>query len=211
MNQDERLIKNLNLVLKDKEAKTLLALMRDGRLTDSKLKEILGLRSENAAAHYRKTLEKERIIERYNTIVNWEKLGYKTKFMVLVEGKNKKFFHILEKNHILVTDEYLNKIGELVALPMIFGHILLRDVMTCYGRSGIIIGYATSEEAAKFYVEVYLRQIHPYIKTNLLFIKDTSIKDFFVQRGFIEQYKKTLRMTEKDEKFLEEIRKRIRW
>jgi predicted transcriptional regulator len=64
LTQNNRIVKDLSPRLNEKEVRALLALMKDGRLKDSKLKEILGFRSENSAAYYRKRLEKAGIIER---------------------------------------------------------------------------------------------------------------------------------------------------
>lgn len=107
--------------LNEKEARTLLALMKNGRLTDSKLKEILEFRSENSAAYYRKRLEKAGIIERYAAVVNWKKLGFNTKFLVLVEGNDEKTFHEIERDHVFSAHEYLSKIGDIVVTPTLFG------------------------------------------------------------------------------------------
>jgi DNA-binding Lrp family transcriptional regulator len=207
----DKIAKNLSHVLNEKQAKTLLSLMRDGRLKDSELKEILGVKSDNAAAYHRRRLEKNEIIKRYRAVVNWGKLGYKKKFIILVETDDEKTFHAVVKNHILVTSEYLKRRGDVVILPVVFGEVILKDVLTCYGATGVIIGYATCEEAAKNYAEVYLKQIHPKIRTQLFLLKDMTIDDFFVQKDFIKRFLKMLQITDADKRFLREIVNRTGW
>ena len=209
MSQNNLIAKVLALPLNDKEAKTLLALIRDGRIKDSKLKEILGFKSENSAAYYRRRLEEAGIIERYAAVVNWQRLGYGTKFMIIVEGKDEKMFHEIERDHLFSADEYLNKIGEIVVTPTIFGPVILKEVSTSYGVVGIITGYAVSEDAARNYSEVYLKERYPGIKTTTYILKDATIKDFFIQKDFIEKYKALFPPTEKDIKRLERFKEKF--
>lgn len=204
-----KIIKGLSPPLNEKEARALLALMRNGRVSDSKLKEILGFRSENSAAYYRKRLEKAGIIERYAAIVNWEKLEFSTKFMVLVEGNDEKTFHEIERDHVFSAHEYLSKIGDVVVTPTLFGPVVLKEVSTSYGVVGVITGYATSEDAAKNYSEVYLKERYPDIKTTTHILKNTTIKDFFIQRDFIKKFKALSPPTEKDIKRLERFKEKF--
>ncbi len=183
--------------------------MKDGRLKDCKLKEILGFRSENSAAYYRKRLEKAGVIERYAAVVNWEKLGFNTKFMVLVESEDEKIFHEIERDHVFSADEYLSKIGEIVVTPTLFGPVVLKEVSTSYGIIGVITGYAVSEDAAKSYSEVYLKERYPNIKTTTYILKDTTIKDFFIQKDFIEKFKALSPPIEKDIKRLERFKEKF--
>jgi len=209
MNRNNLIAKVLTPPLNDKEAKVLLALLNDGRLKDSKLKKILGFKSENSAAYYRRRLEEAGIIERYAAVVNWEKLGYGTKFMIIVEGKDKKMFHEIERDHVFSVDEYLNKIGEIVVTPTIFGPVILKEVSTSYGVVGLITGYAASEDAVRNYSEVYLKERYPGIKTTTHIIKDATIKDFFIQKDFINKYKVLFPKTEEDIKRLEVFREKF--
>ncbi len=209
MKQNNLIAKILTPLLNDKEVKTLFALMKDGRIKDSKLKEILGFKSENSAAYYRKRLEKAGIIERYSAIVNWKKLGYSTKFMIIVEGKDEKMFHEIERDHVFSADEYLSKIGDIVVTPTIFGPVILKEVSTSYGVVGVITGYATSEDAARNYSEVYLKERYPGIKTTTYILKDATIKDFFIQKDFIEKYKVLSPPTEKDIKRLNRFKEKF--
>jgi DNA-binding Lrp family transcriptional regulator len=207
----DKIAKNLSPALNEKQAKTLLSLMRDGRLKDSELKEILGFSSVSAAARYRKNLEKGGIIKGYTMIVDWEKLGYKTKFMILVEGEDKEALHEISKDHVMSTEEYLKKMGDILITPTLFGNVILKDVLTSFGEVGIIMGCATSDDAAKSYSELYLKERYPKIKTRLLIIRDITINDFFIQNNFIDMYKKMIKITKRDMTRLKEFRNAFPW
>lgn len=193
----------------DKEVSILFALMKDGRLTDTKLKKILKFRSSNSAKYYRNKLEKTGIIEGYTAIVNWEKLGLNTMFMVLVEGNDNKTLHKIGRDHIFSTQEYLSEVGEMVITPTLFGTVVLKEVSVSYGKIGIITGYAASEDAAKNYSEMYLKERYPDIKTKTYILKNTTIKDFFIQKDFIKKFKAISPPTDEDLKWLERFKEKF--
>lgn len=206
MDRNSKIIRNLNLPLNEKEAKTLLALMREGRLTNSELKKLLNFKSENSAKYYRRKLEKAKIIEGYSAVVNWEKLGLGTKFMIIAES-DKETLRRIERDHVFSAWEYLKKVGDIVVTPTLFGPVLLKEVMTSYGKVGVILGYACSENAAKYYCEVYLKERYRNIKTKLYILKDTTIKDFFIQRDFLMRYIELSPPTDEDKIRLDRFRK----
>ncbi|GBE19257.1 MAG TPA: hypothetical protein ENH13_07455 [Euryarchaeota archaeon] len=200
------MIENLFPNLNRNQTLTIVSLMRNGRLTDSKLKDILGYKSENSAAYYRKELEKKGIIKGYTAEIDWEKLGYSTRFLIIVEAENSVTLHEIERDHIFAADEYLKNVGDIVSTPTLFGNVLLKDVATSYGTLATIHGLATSEDAVRSYSEIYLKERYHGIQTTVYILKDFSIIDFFIQKEFIEKYKKLSPMTEKDEKRLEMFR-----
>ncbi len=193
----------------DKEVIILFALMKDGRLTDTKLKEIFEFRSSNSARYYRNKLEKTGIIEGYTAIVNWEKLGLNTMFMVLVEGNDNKTLHKIGRDHIFSAQEYLSEVGEMVITSTLFGPVVLKEVSVSYGKIGIITGYAASEDAAKNYSEMYLKERYPGIKTKTYILRNTTIKDFFIQKDFIKKFKSLSPPTDADIKWLERFKEKF--
>ncbi|RMF89421.1 MAG: hypothetical protein D6733_06375 [Methanobacteriota archaeon] len=195
--------------LSEKEAKTILSLLKDGRLSDSKLKEILGFKSENAAAYYRRKLEKKGVIKGYTAVVDWERLGYNTRFIITVEAESKEELKRIERDHVFSAGEYLREIGDIVCTPTLFGNVVLEDVATCYGMMACIHGVAASEDAARNYAEVYLRERYPEIKADVHILRDATIKGFFIQKEFIERYMSLSPMTEKDEQLLKRFRERF--
>lgn len=205
----DKIAKKLSPTLNEKQAKTLLSLMRDGRLKDSKLKEILGFKSENAASYRRRKLEKEGIIKGYTAIIDWGKLGYKTKFIVLVDAVDKDTFHRIEREHVLAANEYLRSVGEIILIPTLFDPVLLKEVSTCYGVIGYITGYALDEDSVKNYANVYLTERYPGIKTTIYFLKSMTVEDFFIHTDFIEKYNELSPPTEEDIERLTEFREKF--
>ncbi len=189
----------------------LLYLFRDSSLTDSKIKEMMGFSSVTSASHYRKQLESRGLIKRYALDIDWEKLGYKTKFLILVEAEDKDTLHQVAKDHVLAAEEYAKRVGEIILVPIPFGKVVLKDVMTFFGELGIITGIAPSDDAAKMYAEVYLKERYPRAKITINLIKDVTVKDFLLQSEFIKAYKSILNITPQDLERLQEFRKKFPW
>lgn len=142
--------------------------------------------------------------------MDWEKLGFETRFMVLVECKSREEFHRLERRHVLITEEYRKKHGGVVMFSAMFGNVLLEEVATHYDKAGVIVGYSTGKEAAKFYAEVYLKQLHPEISTRLFLLRNATIQNFFIQEEFLESYMEVIDLTEEDKEFIKKIREELR-
>jgi len=206
---DIKLIKDF-FGLSEKQTETLFYLIRNGRMKDSELKDALGFSSVTSAAHYRKNLEKRKVIVRYTALVDWKKLGYKTRFMVIVEGKDEKALTEISRNHILLTKEYLKTKGEIATLQMPHGKIILRDVLTCQSGEGIIMGYATSDIAAKEYSEFYLKELHPDIETRLFIMESATIENFFIQKEFIKKCMKMIKIKDEDKRKLRDFRNSLK-
>ncbi len=205
---DIKYIKNF-FNLNEKQMEALFYLIRNGRMRDSELRSALGFSSVTSAAHYRKNLEKRKVILGYTAVVDWKKLGYKTKFMIIVEGKDEEALREISRNHILLTKEYLKTKGEIAALQMPHGKIILRDVLTCQSGEGVIIGYATSDIAAKEYSEFYLKELHPDIETRLFIMESATIENFFIQKKFIEKCMRMIKIKNEDKIKLEDFRDRL--
>ena len=187
-------IEYLSKFLTKKEAKILFMLMKNSRTSDSMLKNLLNCKSENTPKYYRKKLESLGIIERYSVVINWERLGFKKKFLIVVECKNKDDFHRIAKRHVFLTKNYLNEKGELVYIETPYGLILLKEVLTTYNGVGIIIGYAQSMDAIKHYVEIYIKEKYPEMRVKEMYIvRDSTVKDFFIHENFVKQFIKTLK------------------
>lgn len=86
---------------------------------------------------------------------------------------------------------------------------MLKEVSTSYGVAGVITGYAASEDAAKNYSEVYLKERYPDIKTATYILKDATIKDFFIQEEFIKKFRVLSPPAEKDIRRLERFKKKF--
>ncbi len=188
---NEKKIQNISPDLSEKKAIVLQNLMRDGRTGDSELMKVLDLKSANAASYYRKHLEDQGIVKRYTVELDWSKLGYSTEFIVLVEGEDMEASYDMEKEFLEALDEYQAKTGDIFILPSGNGRVIIEEVYSCFGvrPMGIIRGRATSEQDAITYSRYYIAERFPDVKTSFLLVKGKSIKNFFIQRGYIDMMK----------------------
>jgi len=207
----KRIARDLSPYLNEKQALALLALMKEGRLTDTELKDVLGYSSVSAASRHRKKLEEKGIIKGYSAIVDWEKLGYVTRFLIIVEGESREALNEIARDHVLSTGEYLDNIGDMLITPGPLGDVILEEVMASFGEFGVIAGVATSEDAARSYCDLFLRERYSGAQMKLLLVRNVTIDKFFIQKEFIESYKNMLHLSERDRKRLKEFIETFPW
>lgn len=169
----------------------LIALLADSKITHAELAKIMKFKDGNSVAYHTRTMEKEDIIERYTIIPNWKRVGLPTEFIILAEAQNEEQLLEIERKHIMMTDEFAAKHGNIAAIPMISGCVLLQDVYHCYGDRvmGIIKGRASSDQDAAVYCKNYLVSKYPGIKVSLLINKYKTISDFFIDRHALKKLK----------------------
>ncbi len=212
-NKEEVIVKNLTDELKEKETLALVSLMRKGRMRDEELMKSLGLNTLNAAAYYRKRLEDRNIISGYIAKINWGKLGYKTEFFVVCEGDDTESLADIEKDYILSTAEYMERVGDFIIIPTGLGNVLISDIINCFGEKSIVLihGYATSEQDAVVYSKGYVRKSYPGLKTTLVTVKYAHVLNFFIQKEVINVMKNTITMTKRDKEAMDEFKKTFPW
>lgn len=162
----------------------LLALLSDSKMPHSELAKIMKFKDGNSVAYHTRTLMEEGMIERYTIVPNWKRVGLPTEFIIMAEAKTEEELLDIEKKHIIMLDEYAKMHGDIAAIPMISGCVLLQNVYHCYGDRimGIIIGRATSDQDAAVYCKDYLVNKYPGIKVSLLINKYKTINDFFIDK-----------------------------
>lgn len=201
---------NISPGLGEKKNIVLSNLMQNSRITDSDMMKVLDLKSANAASYYRKNLEDQGIVRKYTVEVDWNKLGYPTEFVVLAEGKDMEANYDMEKEFIEALDEYRAKSGEVFILPSGQGRVIIEEVYSCFGERpmSIIRGRATSEQDAITYSRYYVADRFPEVKTTFLLVKGKSVKNFFIQKGYIDVMKGSF-VEDKSIELPEEFRKRF--
>ena len=169
----------------------LLALLADGKMTNTGLAKILKFKDGNSAAYHTRTMQQEGIIDRYTIVPNWKRIGLPTEFIILAEAETEEQLLEIEKRHIIVADEYASKQGDIVVTQTISGCVMLQDVYHCYGDRimGIIIGRATSDQDAAVYCKNYIVGRYPHIKVSLLINKYRTISNFFIDKQAIKRLK----------------------
>lgn len=189
------IVKNLMDKLSEKQALTLIELIRDGRVTDAKLMESLKLGDATSAGYHRKILEKDGVIEGYRAEIDWRKLGYLTEFIILCEGKGSRSLYEMERNYINSIGDYLKDEGDILISPTTTGRVIIRDVFYCFGEKAmtVIRGIATSDHDVIEYSRQHLLK-YPDIETTTLTMKSKCkvIKNFFIQKDCLEAFKKSL-------------------
>jgi DNA-binding Lrp family transcriptional regulator len=191
---DKSTLKNLTDRLSEKQILALIELIRDGRVTDARLMETLNLGDATSAGYHRKTLEKEGVVENYTAEVDWRKLGYPTEFIILCEGKSSRALYELEKNYVNSIEDYLEDRGDVLVSSTTGGKVLIRDVFYCLGEKAmtVIRGHATSDHDVIEYSRQHLLK-YPDIETTTLTMKSKCkvVKNFFIQRGCLDAFKKS--------------------
>jgi DNA-binding Lrp family transcriptional regulator len=174
----------------------LLTLLADSKITNAELAKILKFKDGNSVAYHTRTMEQERIIDRYTIIPNWKRVGLATEFIILAEAENEEQLLEIEKKHIIMADEYSSMQGDIVVTETISGCVVLKDVYHCFGDKtmAIIIGRATSDQDAAVYCKNYLVSRYPDIKVSLLINKYRTISDFFIDEPAIKKLKDMFRI-----------------
>ncbi len=169
----------------------LLTLMSDSTMTNAELAKILKFKDGNSVAYHTRTMRQEGIIGRYTIVPNWKRIGLATEFVILAEAENEKQLLEIEKMHVIMTDEYATKQGDIAVIPMISGCVILENVYHCFGdrRMAIITGRATSDQDAAVYGKNYLVNRYPNVKVSLLINKYKTISEFFIDKNAIKRLK----------------------
>ncbi len=169
----------------------LLTLMSDSTMTNAELAKILKFKDGNSVAYHTRTMRQEGIIGRYTIVPNWKRIGLATEFVILAEAENEKQLLEIEKMHVIMTDEYATKQGDIAVIPMISGCVILENVYHCFGdrRMAIITGRATSDQDAAVYSKNYLVNRYPNVKVSLLINKYKTISEFFIDKNAIKRLK----------------------
>ncbi len=169
----------------------LLTLLADSTMTNAELAKILKFKDGNSVAYHTRTMQQEGIIGRYTIVPNWKRIGLATEFVILAEAENEKQLLEIEKMHVIMTDEYATKQGDIAVIPMISGCVILENVYHCFGdrRMAIITGRATSDQDAAVYSKNYLVNRYPNVKVSLLINKYKTISEFFIDKNAIKRLK----------------------
>lgn len=174
----------------------LLTLLADSKMTNAELAKILNFKDGNSVAYHTRTMQQEGMIDRYTIVPNWKRVGLPTEFIILAEAESEEQLLEIEKQHVIIADEYASKLGDIIVTPTISGCVILQDVYHCYGDKimGIIVGRASSDQDAAVYCKNYLVGRYPNIKVSLLINKYRTIGNFFIDRNAIKKLKEFFRI-----------------
>ena len=163
---------------------TVLTLMKNAKINDAELMEVLNLGTSNSAAYYRKELEKEGIIKGYRAEIDWKKLGCSVQFIIIAEGENLESLLEMEEAKTLSIKKYNESFVDICFIPTISGGIILEDMSFCFGNRAIAIikGRATSEHDVVVYSKHQLIDPHPGTKTTIAIIKNNIIENFIIDK-----------------------------
>lgn len=174
--------------LSEKESKALIELMKNPGITDKRLALALGVKTPNGARRYRKKLEEKGIIEP-KLVLRPEKLGFPIEFLVTVTADSKKAALETLKTHSMRVGKYLEGVGEMVILPMGTGKILIKEILALEEPpTGLIIARATDLRAAHTYVDIYLPDAFPGVKTDFKFIHSSTVRDYLINVKELETF-----------------------
>jgi DNA-binding Lrp family transcriptional regulator len=178
----------------------LLALLENSEITNAELAKIMNFKDGNSVAYHMRTMEQNKMIDRYTIVPNWKRVGLPTEFIILAEAQNEEQLLEIEKIHVIMTDEYASKNGEIAVIPTISGCVILQNVYHCFGDKtmAIITGRATSDQDAAVYSKNYLVNRYPNIKVSLLMNKYKTISDFFIDRNTIKKLKEFFQIGKAD-------------
>jgi DNA-binding Lrp family transcriptional regulator len=177
--------------LDETELSILLLLLTNSKATNAELAKILDFKDGNSVSYHTRSMEKEGIIERYTIIPDWKHIGLGTEFVLLAEAENEEQLLEIEKLHVLLTEEYVSKHGDIVVTPTISGCVVLENVYHCFGDKtmAIIVGRATSDQDAAIYCKNYLVYQYPNIKINMLINKYKTVNNLFIDTHAIKKLK----------------------
>jgi DNA-binding Lrp family transcriptional regulator len=200
---DKHIIKNIPGDLTWEEKVVVLSLMRNGKITDDKLKEKLNLKSSNAARHHRKKVERKGIIKGYRAEVDMAKLGFPVEFMVIIDIEDSRDRLETLLVHAHIAKMYYEEIGDINILPLHNGLIWFEEIVNV-GESfkAIIKAHATDSSTATFFANVYLPRTYPFIKAKILNIHGGTTRRFFIDKKYIEEYISMLPPTDTTKKYL---------
>lgn len=195
--------------LDETDMSILLMLLADSNVTNTELAKQLKFKDGNSVSYHTRSMIQEGIIDRYTIVPNWKRVGLGTEFIILAEAEDEEQLKAIEKSHVFMAGEYLEKLGNIVVTPTISGYIVLQDVYHCFGDKtmAIIVGRATSDQDAAVYCKNYLSSRYPQIKTSLLINKYRTINDFIIDERAIKRLMEFFSMenTADASKLLEEL------
>lgn len=176
----------------------LLELLQDSKMTNAELAKIMNFKDGNSVAYHTRTMQEDGMIDRYTIVPNWKRIGLPTEFIILAEAENEEQLLEIEKIHLIMTDEYASKKGDIAVIPTISGCVILQNVYHCFGDKtmAIIVGRATSDQDAAVYSKNYLVKRYPNIKVSLLMNKYKTISDFFIDKNAIKKLKEFFQIGE---------------
>lgn len=183
-----KLISNILKDIGEKKITTAITLMKDSKIGDADLMEVLGLGTSNSAAYYRKELEKEGVIKGYSAEIDWGKLGCPVQFTIIVESDTHEILLEMEEAQTLSLKRYNTSFGDVCIIPTAGGGVVLEEISFCFGSKAIAIikGRATSEHDVVVYSRYNLIDKYAGIKTTITILKNSIIKNFIIDRGSLD-------------------------
>jgi DNA-binding Lrp family transcriptional regulator len=200
------------IAVDEKELVILLSLLGNGKTSNVRLAERLGLSDGNAAAYHIKLLAKREVLKRYTVQIDWKKIGFLVDFVIIAESDEKAKLLALERRLILLQDYYQKRLGNVLLLPTPSGCVLLRDVSHCYGEKTMVIiaGSGTSDLDIAFFRENYLARAFEGIRTTLMTTRYRTIDNWVVQKGAIDTLSAIFKAKNASEEEIKEIRERLK-
>ena len=176
------------IALDEKDLIILLSLLGDGKTSNARLAERLGLSDGNAAAYHIKLLAKRGVLMRYTVQIDWKKIGFPADFVILAESDEKEALLALERYLTILQDYYQERLGNVLLLPTPSGCVLLSDISHCYGDKTMVIiaGSGTSDLDIAFFRENYLARVFEGIRTTLMTTRYRTVDNFVIQRDALD-------------------------
>jgi DNA-binding Lrp family transcriptional regulator len=200
------------IALDEKELIILLSLLGNGKTSNVRLAERLGLSDGNAAAYHVKLLAKRAVLTRYTVQIDWKKIGFPADFVILAESDEKEALLALERYLTLLQDYYQVRLGNVLLLPTPSGCVLLRDISHCYGDKTMVIiaGSGTSDLDIAFFRENYLARAFEGIRTTLMTTRYRTVDNWVVQRDALDTLSTIFEVKNASEEEISEIRERLK-
>lgn len=200
------------LALDEKEVIILLSLLGNGKTSNVRLAERLGLSDGNAAAYHVKRLAKRAVLTRYTVQIDWKKIGLPADFVIIAESDEKTALLALERYLTLLQDYYQKRLGNVLLLPTPSGCVLLKDISHCYGDKTmvIIVGSGTSDLDIAFFRENYLARAFEEIRTTLMTTRYRTVDNCVVQRDALDTLSAIFEAKNASEEEISEIRERLK-
>jgi len=176
------------IALDEKDLIILLSLLGDGKTSNARLAERLGLSDGNAAAYHIKLLAKRGVLMRYTVQIDWKKIGFPADFVILAESDEKEALLALERYLTILQDYYQERLGNVLLLPTPSGCVLLSDISHCYGDKTMVIiaGSGTSDLDIAFFRENYLARVFEGIRTTLMTTRYRTVDNFVIQSDALD-------------------------
>ncbi len=195
------------IALDEKELIILLSLLGNGKTSNARLAERLGLSDGNAAAYHIKLLAKRGVLTRYTVQIDWKKIGFPADFVILAESDEKEALLALERYLTILQDYYQERLGNVLLLPTPSGCVLLSDISHCYGDKTMVIiaGSGTSDLDIAFFRENYLARAFEGIRTTLMTTRYRTVNNYLVQRDALDTLRAIFKVKNASEEEISEI------